>query len=62
MTIEVRRIKDILEEALNELEMFDDDDLVKTSCNTYGLSSRFISLGRDGFLDLYDIRVEENDE
>ena len=61
MKIEVRRVKEILEDALNELESYDDNDLVKTSCNTYGLSSHFISLGSNGFLDLFDIRVEEEE-
>ena len=61
MKIEVRLLKEILEEILDELEMYDDNDLIKTSCNTYGLSSHFISLGSNGFVDLYDIRVEEEE-
>lgn len=62
MTIKVGRLKEVLEDVLNELESYDDNDLVKTYCNTYGLSSHFISLGSNGFVDLYGIIVEEDED
>ena len=56
----VEELKELLQNALNELENFDDTDKVKTSANTRGLA---ISLEVfDGFIDLKNIDIEYDED
>ena len=61
----VKQLKNILEDALNDLESFNDTDTVRMVSNTYFLhgASRFLGIsGYDGgYIDLSN-PVEEDDE
>ena len=62
MELKVKTFKEILERALNEVESYEENDLVKTSCNTHGMSSFFVSLGSNGYVDLHNIDVKYTDD
>lgn len=62
MDITVEQFRRILENALSEVEDFDDDDLIKTETNTYFVKSSTYLATRDGFIDLKNIEVIEDDE
>ena len=66
MSIEVRKLKDILRSALNTLDMLDDNQKVRLETNTYFLNGARYFLGISGFeggyCNLSDIEVEDDDE
>lgn len=66
MSIKVSKLKQILENALSDLEGLDDDQEVKLVSNTYflGHANYFLGIsGYDGgYLDLNDIEVEDDEE
>ena len=66
MSIKVSKLKQILENALSDLEGLDDDQEVKLVSNTYflGHTNYFLGIsGYDGgYLDLNDIKVEDDEE
>lgn len=55
------QLRKTLEQALDDISCFDDEDKVECHPNTYGLSGYFISLGWAGFVDLNDICEEEEE-
>ena len=60
--MKVSKLKQYLQNAINELDEFNDDDKVHMVTNTYYLkSSNFIGT-HEGYIDLNDIRVDEDDE
>ena len=63
MSITVAQLKDILNEALDELEDWDEDCIVRTVCNTYHLhGARYqLSVG-DGYIALSDLDIDYPDE
>lgn len=66
MSITVSDLKDILQNALDNLEDFDDNQKVQLVSNTYflGNANQFLGIsGYDGgYLDLNDIEIEEDEE
>lgn len=53
----VRELKDILADAIEQIEDFDDDAEVKTVSNTYFVKGNNVLGTYDGFLSLSDIEV-----
>lgn len=66
MSITVSDLKDILQNALDNLEDYDDNQKVRLVSNTYflGHANQFLGIsGYDGgYLDLNNIEIEEEDE
>lgn len=66
MSIKVSDLKDILQNALENLEDYDDNQKVRLVSNTYflGHANQFLGIsGYDGgYLDLNDIETEEDEE
>lgn len=62
MSIKVKKLRKILENALEQIEGLDDNDCIHTRCNTYNMSSYALLETSDGFLDLEEIEVEEGEE
>lgn len=60
--ITVSELKAKLEQALENLECYEDNDVVSTSCNTYGMRGWVLEVPRIGFVNIMDIEVEEQDE
>lgn len=62
MDLTVKRLREMLEEALEQLDDYDDSDIVDTSPNTYNLSAPYLATYQ-GFVELDEIRVENwNDD
>ncbi len=60
--MKVSKLKQYLQNAIDELDEFNDDDQVHMVTNTYFLNgSNFIGTN-EGYIDLDDIRVDEDDE
>ena len=60
--MKVSKLKQYLQNAIEERDEFDDDDQVHMVTNTYYLkSSNFIGT-HEGYVDLNDIQVDEDDE
>lgn len=47
----VAELKEKLQDVIDDLEMYDEDQEVNVSCNTYGLGSNFLAT-YEGFIDL----------
>lgn len=66
MSIKVSRLKSVLQNAIDELDNFEDDQKIVLVSNTYflGPANYFIGIsGMDGgYLDLNNMEVEEEDE
>lgn len=56
----VGSIKRILQSALNDLEYYDDNMKIHMRTSTYGLSSPILETS-SGFMELYDISIDEDD-
>lgn len=56
MKITKKDIEDVIEKLESYVAEMEDRniDIVKTSCNTYGMYYNFISFGRDGYLELVE--------
>ena len=62
MDLTVKRLREILEDALEQLDEYDDNDIVEASPNTYNLSAPYLATYQ-GFVELDEIRVENwNDD
>lgn len=60
--MKVSKLKQYLQNAIDELDEFNDDDQVHMVTNTYFLNgSNFIGT-HEGYVDLENIRVNEDDE
>ncbi len=56
-------LRNLLKGALSDLEVYEDNDIVKVEYNTYDCSPTFISVGSKGFVDLDDIiSIKSDDE
>lgn len=53
----VKTLRRWLESALDQLEEYEDGDIVQTSPNTRFCGDRCLQCGRAGFIDLNDIEV-----
>ena len=66
MSITVGELKDILQNALDNLDDYEDDEKVSMVSNTYflGHANHFLGIsGYDGgYLDLNNIEIEEEDD
>lgn len=61
--ITIAELRARLQEALNELEDYEDNDIVCTVSNTYFIKSDyFLSLGRSGFCPLFNIKIESDND
>lgn len=56
----VRKLKDLLEGWIEDLENYEDEDEVRVSCNTYGMGNNFIATYQ-GFIDMND-PVKDSEE
>lgn len=59
--VTVAMLRDILQSALDELSRYDDDEEVYCHSNTLDLE-RPLGLCGVGYIDLCDIRIEDEDE
>lgn len=59
MELTVSTLRNILNNALDQLEDYNDSDVVSTKTNTYFVDMPFIAT-RYGYIDLNDIEVEES--
>ena len=60
--MKVSKLKQYLQNAIDELDEFNDDDQVHMVTNTYFLnSSNFIGT-HEGYVDLDNIRVDDSDD
>ena len=60
--MKVSKLKQYLQNAIDELDEFDDDDQVHMVSNTYYLkSSNFIGT-HEGYVDLDHIRIDASDD
>lgn len=66
MSIKVSKLKQILENALSNLEGLNDEQKINLATNTYFLGHAKCFLGisgyNGGYLDLNNIEVEDNEE
>lgn len=66
MSIKVSKLKQILENALSNLEGLDDEQKINLVINTYflGRANYFLGISgyNGGYLDLNNIDVEDNEE
>ena len=56
--IKVSRLKEILQDAIDYLDSYEDNDIVKLQSNNYKMNRPLLEL-YNGFLSLNDIEVEE---
>ena len=58
--MKVRDLISKLEDIIDDLNCYDEDDEIRVSCNTYGMGSNFLAT-YDGYIDLSDPVKEEED-
>ena len=56
----VAELKEMLQNWIDELDNYSDDDKVNMSCNTYGMGNNFIAT-YNGFIDMND-PVKDSEE
>lgn len=59
--IKVGKLKEILQDAIDYLDNYEDDDIVNLQPNNYKMNRPLLEL-YNGFLSLNDIDVEESNE
>lgn len=63
MTLKVKDLKEKLQDVLDNLANYDDDQEVHTVCNTYWCNGDFMSVGSEGFVSLSEpVKQEDDDE
>jgi len=62
--MKIKDLKELLEDTLNALEDYDDDETLVLHSNTYSIDRKgHIYIGtRDGFIDIENIQVEGYDD
>lgn len=60
--ITVAELKAKLQKAIEELDCLDDNAKVVTSCNTYGMYGHILEIPQIGFVDIMNIKTEDEDE
>ena len=58
----VSELKDLLQQALNNLENYDDNQELNIQTNTYYVRGKFISIPGVGFIPLNDPVADDDDE
>lgn len=58
----VSDLKDLLQQALNNLENYDDNQKLNIKTNTYWVRGKFISIPGVGFIQLNDPVDDDDDE
>ena len=61
MAFTVNDLREILNDALSELEDYDGDETIRTRCNTYGMYGRILEVP-GGFIALDDLKIEGHEE
>ena len=61
MAFTVNNLREILQDALSTLEDYDDNAVVRTSCNTYGMYGRILEVP-GGFVALDDLEIDDAEE
>ena len=59
--VTVKWLKELLNDMLEQIEGYDDDDIIIERANTYGCEIPLIE-SRTGFFHCYDIKVEPKEE
>jgi len=54
-------LRSIAESILEQIDGWDDDTVIHTRCNTYGMPYTILETS-DGFIDYTDIRMEDDDD
>lgn len=62
MTMTVSDLKDLLQQALDNLENYDDNQKLEIKTNTYWVRGDFISITGKGFVQLNDPVATDDDE
>ena len=62
MTISVAKLKNVLQEAIDVLEDYDDNAEVQLSPNTYGLNGYVLEIPYKGFVDIRDMTINSPDD
>ena len=57
MAVRVAKLRAIANDILSQLTGWDDDELVETRCNTYGMEGIILEV-REGFVDVCELRPE----
>lgn len=60
--ITVAELKAKLQRAIEDLDCMDDNAKVVTSCNTYGMDGHILEIPQIGFVDIMNIKTEDEDE
>lgn len=64
MAVRAGKLRAIANAILDQLCGWDDEEMVETRCNTYGMNTNTILEVCEGFVDPWDLRcaVEDDDE
>lgn len=62
MSIKVSKLKEKLQEAIDKLNEYPEDEELATSCNTYCMSGWVLGIPSVGFINIQDIRSEKEVE
>ena len=60
--ITVAELKAKLQRAIDDMDCMDDNAKVVTSCNTYGMYGHILEIPQIGFVDIMNIKTEDEDE
>ena len=59
----VKRLKEFLQDFLEELDCYDDNDEVRAHPNTYGIDTTYyMQFGYDGFIKLDEVELDTDEE
>lgn len=61
MAVRVAKLRAIANDILTQLTGWDDDELVETRCNTYGMEGIILEV-REGFVDVCELRPELDED
>jgi len=62
MTIKVSKLKEVLQEAIDVLDDYEDNAEVQLSPNTYGLNGYVLEIPYTGFVDIRDMTINSPDD
>lgn len=58
MAFTVNDLREILQDALSTLDDYDDNAVIRTRCNTYGMCGRILEVP-GGFVALDDLKIDD---
>ena len=61
MAVRAGKLRAVAKRILEQLEGWDDEDMVETRCNTYGMYGTILETS-EGFVDPWDLRLCDEDE